>query len=1429
MGDVRLSNVIGAPFSEYVITQFNLRAYHNSTGTGNTPGRTNEEVLFLANKTGWAKLTSSVRILPSQNETLEQFYRKLGLESTYLTSEDLAKNWILEAGTSIGNGTGINLRRGIGPEGAYGLGGTEELGYRPMPGLTSVVVDTKGTLGSLREAIINFKVWNLNQLNVVEALYFRLGYSMLLEWGHTQFFSNVNQVGGSRTGTFTTNTYGIDPFKKLRKEVIQQSIGKRGKELSGNYDAMLGVVTNFTWSFNQEGGYDCTVKLIGLGAIIDSLRINLSYKMPDVIFEDYQYQQQLIRARLEEEAARRAQTEEQDRRKAQGLPPTLPALPTSANEIYTNIYVNDLGTPNPPLSQEAFLNQNYFYTANPNNPGVNIVYDYYYKATTGGNPANAAFKSELNTTRTGLFLSTLLGIRNKWQVLFADAPTPISLSDRVLTTAATKSTTLEPDPVLDANRNYPVFDNGLAGGPYGAGDLAKASGTNNFVKLFDLRVRDSKNDSVAQGLNSLTNQKVDLDELVFPTYSFRGNNLLENVVAGVASAIPGVTSAALNINEFIEMRLAYKAQVKNTSGQTLTKVFNVVLRYKPLPFSEDPVIVKNRPTRKELTNALQTWFNNGRKVRVTQIETFKEQARSVVVRGVLIDIAIPNKSNPEFTIEFDNSATIQTVLPPEPAQQQPQQQQAQPANSGDQGGTENTPATEQTDQSQRFASALHAMLSAVKSKVQTKSLSVPQNQSVYTDSLVDLTSTLYRDGVLDGIFNYTPPSALDPRESAVTFNLKAYAAKGFNSNLMSDPELYAKVKNVDFKSLATAYAIRYTVKGEESKINFPIYIKFGYLLSFLNNMCLVYDSTQDTDKHPYVYLDFNPETNFCLSSPQHLSVDPLVCMIPFEGNGLSNYLKLYPAALQESVKSKASPLFSPTTNAVSSLLNTFKTAENAYQGKTMEILLNVNFLLDVLNEYTTKDPEHSVNLKGFLDAIITGVNKALGNFNLLRVAYRDESNTVVIKDDQFVPPAGDEDFMLDREKFLAPGTRGIPKYGQLPVFGSGSLVREMEFKTNLTTNISNVIAISAQANVGSANSTDYSPYSYLNINYQDAYKPTVTDSTGVKTQQRADTTGSVANDLTQALQFNNHLLNVYYNGQLSKPKIDFAKNYYIERMSKIKSEDEVTVSAPFIPANLSITVDGISGIVMGNAFTIPEDRLPLSLKGNKNSTKVGFVVVGLTHTIDRNQWLTKIRGQMIKLRDVVRYQAPGKLEKIEPRFIDEIGGEGVTTAAGCKTVYPNLEIKDTVQVETYPISKAAAYLKANHPDVGRAAFAVMLAEASTAGDNFRSAGGNNFGGVQTDAGVWGFGNFNGQFCRRDSGGQLRMFASFTTPEAFLDFLANRLKAKGFSSTSGAENWTTKYINNWWSPVEKFSYVKGSTVFNTKLSIFNRASILYDRA
>lgn len=1220
----KLSNVIGAPFDQYILDQLYIRAARNSTTQ-----RSSEEVLFLANKTSWARLISSVNITTGDNSNsrpLTKFYEDLGLGSTYTKPEDLARNWILEAGTSIKSGNGIALRSGIGAEGAYGLGGTEELGYRPMPGLSGVQVETVGRLGSLRQATISFKVWNMNQLNIVEALYFRLGYSMLLEWGHTQYFSNPTANTPGNTFTIATNTFGLDdPFATgINKATVQQRIAKKSKETSGNYDGMLGIVSNFNWSFNQEGGYDCTVKLIGLGSIIDTIRINQSYKMPPGLVKPFKTAQQSIedeiKRRAEQAEKERLEKERQAKEQAEAELERLAPVPKTLDELYT--FATSKGGYRG--DREEFQNYVSFYPSNPASLTIpNNTPDYFYLA----DEVNA---DTYNLKQLGLFLQREgKFIPLHQQIGGNSGGAPFSVNTLLLELALNST-----DSVLYAgsNRSRLKIDTLQTNTPY------KSILTNIYNQTWENATR--LNALYETYSTSYQGRVLDTSKNYTITIEFQNSNpnytpLKEQVLTVLESWAAGfeATSKVLYLSKF-ETATFGRTQVGDDLFIT-AETARYTIKGVPYTGPSTNVDVRNTP------GDIQVWFR--------------------------------------FT--FDNTALIESVNPQPPVQLPSTVTPKEEANLGDTAAAENTAVAPQTEAAAAYESAFHVMLSYVKTVALAETTKANNtNKAVIAVPLLDATKAFYQDGVLKDVFN-TIPSANTFNTSP--FNVTYYAQKGFNSNLLADaltnPTLFEQIPSVNYQTLCNAYLVQYQISNQDTdNIEYPVYISLGYLLAFLNNMCLLYDSKQKIgsnnsprggDKTPYVYIDFNPETNFCLTTPQHFSIDPMVCLIPLQGSNES-YASVFPENIATAISAN---LFKPKSeDFLSGQLPEFKPlAGNPYQGKTMNVLLNVDFLIGVANGLISSNSEHSVDLQSFLDRVLTEVNKSLGNINSFRVAYRDDSNTVQIKDDQWVPNSPNEVTSLNRNLPTNPFT-GI-RLGELPVFGLQSLVRTFQFKTNISTKLGSMIAISAQAATGSVNSTDPSSLSYLNANYQDRFKPYVVEATGepaagdaknkATTPKKSDQSN---NDLVVGEQFNILVKSIYSNFLLDTAKISTAKNYYIERMSKKKSTDPVTSAAPFIPADLEITIDGIAGILMGNAFTIPESRLPLSLRGIEGKPKVGFIVAGLTHTIQENQWLTKIRGQMIKLRDVTVTDSVKEVNKVETtlrrrRNVDNVAaivGEG---------------------------------------------------------------------------------------------------------------------------------------------------------------------------
>jgi hypothetical protein len=212
----------------------------------------------LNTRNAWVRMTSGVNTSPTFNEVY---------------NNDLAEFNVLQGGTLLdGNSDNIvDLKYGIGGaadfSSAYNnyTGGIKNrLGIRPMPGITNVSIQSKGAYGSLQEATVSFNCWDIRQLENLELLFMRPGYTVLLEFGW-DFAKNVNGTLPSYDILNRSNISLNDAFADIYS-LIEQS--------NGTYDALLGYVKNYNWSARDDGGYDCTTTIISLGEVLESLKCN---------------------------------------------------------------------------------------------------------------------------------------------------------------------------------------------------------------------------------------------------------------------------------------------------------------------------------------------------------------------------------------------------------------------------------------------------------------------------------------------------------------------------------------------------------------------------------------------------------------------------------------------------------------------------------------------------------------------------------------------------------------------------------------------------------------------------------------------------------------------------------------------------------------------------------------------------------------------------------------------------------------------------------------------------------------------------------------------------------------------------------------------------------------------------------------------------
>jgi len=220
--------------------------------------RDHDAIRYLNTRNAWIRMSSSVDV----NNDKGALARKYILQGGALNADESNKNLNFK---SKDNPNGVSLKSGF--ANTYN---PSSRGLRPTPGIASLDIKSKSAYGSLREVTVNFQCWNIEQLEDLELLYMRPGYTVLVEWGWSPYLDN-------KTGKLQPNFndyYDIINKGKTDRTEIFKALFQKSKDYSGNYDAMFGYVKNYSWSARPDGGYDCQTIIISTGEIIESLKVN---------------------------------------------------------------------------------------------------------------------------------------------------------------------------------------------------------------------------------------------------------------------------------------------------------------------------------------------------------------------------------------------------------------------------------------------------------------------------------------------------------------------------------------------------------------------------------------------------------------------------------------------------------------------------------------------------------------------------------------------------------------------------------------------------------------------------------------------------------------------------------------------------------------------------------------------------------------------------------------------------------------------------------------------------------------------------------------------------------------------------------------------------------------------------------------------------
>ena len=1317
----KLSNVMGVPLPPDLRKQFQIRsAYNSSVVSDSLPNtadfsRTDDNIKYLANKSAWIRLVSSVNVV---DDDLQYYQKKVPSGISLADPSDLAKYFILSAGTSIyrkdGDSFKYDFRAGLETNGlgSYGNFGSkteiQNYGYRPMPGIMDAKIKTTGRLGSVREATVSFKVWTKDQLDIIDALYFKMGYLMFLEWGHTYYYDNdgkLQQMGVT-----------IDPFAdNLDKETLNHQISELVEKTYGNYDAMLGMCTSFNFSFNQEGGYDCEVKMIGLGALADATKINQGSTLPDINDAELKsYITAYINKKVAEELA--AKVAEIDAKAEANIPKfdaagSINEYILKNDKAITETNINDYSVPSfidtvadlstkgsliVPESHTNVIPGVYYRTLGINIPTSGNFSDSYETITFSDQWKNyllSWFKSSANTFTGADNFKSLTIIQNEADIKkITSSGREGSEVSRLTHYAKAKIGTNDANLEISLNLDGSITMTGVS-------YLTSPTNGGKYAVQVSVTIKDSDFKNHAKWEQNYTSPNtLDLPQIVD---LYDGKHASDQFYdAHTYYEFPQWKEH----KKFSDKQLAWflilfkniivrSALTPSISNSNPISVINVGGVGPGNPSSTLLTSKKNNSfyIRTYLTGTYYFWMTvTDPKAVGDKTSTATLPAESTITAEVNIynDPSIYSKITPKSGVDpklyFNEFKEAELN-----AERAKVNAEAATAKEAAKEQIETTIKEAVSEEAVKYNSGLEIMFRAI--QLHALNTIIGNSTDITAVKPIPLETSFIKELFSKGIFadsidKFLTPDGLEKLKEGLKTNaskrerMLAYASYGYNHNLLGAPtnkieEIAEKLEQCEFSEMFKAYVLPWDINqsiAQNVEINHPVFVRLDLLIFAINHMCMIYDTKEGTviaaeDQKPVIYFDFNTMSNTCLSSPLQMSVDIQKFLIQFRATD-SEYLRLfedkyikdfeaYDKLLKDGITLEAAQnkydsqteknkilildkinsdtrtqFFKPQTeDMISFHLPEFKVAKegdsDSWRGHIMRVLINVDYLLNLCQSFATKDDSHGVYLKPFFTQLVTDLNKSLGDMNVFRVAYSDKGNCLYITDDQTSPTYKEEDYVKklltadkrdDLDKQLGVNLNSI----QLPLYGRKSIAKSLNIKTEVSTKLSNMLAISANSDKKASSGQDSTPFGVYNKNFTNRY---------MKQVSSVDAGQIDTADYKAASQFNTFVNSIFRTDKPQMDSISQAINYYVERMNGKKSEAMATRASAMIPVSIDFTTNGISGFTMGQAFTVPPILLPNTYA--KLERPVGWVVIGADHSITNNTWDTSIRANMMYLKD----------------------------------------------------------------------------------------------------------------------------------------------------------------------------------------------------
>jgi hypothetical protein len=383
------------------------------------------------------------------------------------------------------------------------------------------------------------------------------------------------------------------------------------------------------------------------------------------------------------------------------------------------------------------------------------------------------------------------------------------------------------------------------------------------------------------------------------------------------------------------------------------------------------------------------------------------------------------------------------------------------------------------------------------------------------------------------------------------------------------------------------------------------YMQFSYLIHILNVFKTLYPE-KSSEGLVTLEIPSNPtdtkslSNGLCQASFNSISIDPNVAIIRNSKAVLFTDVTGVKGFRPEVFKTETQSASGPSEADYNMREYLYS---NTNFGQIGNIYVNIKTVISVYKSLAVSNNGY-VYLGEFLSQLLSKMTFALGSINDF---------------DKFV--SNNKICIIDKHYTELPADSRFDSKFKINVSGNASIVRKHKIESKIFPSQATMIAIAAQDRQNVA-SIQTSTYNYLNEGLKDRLFGTIDNQPTPANTDEVTAKKRLLNSILTLVQYVNSYVLVNKTISAFYASNVGAMNGYLNTLL-VELEGGTDYKA-VVPISVDLEIDGLSGLTIGEIFTVDKKVLPKDY----SDKSIGFIVTNVAHEIVTNAWITKIQSQM---------------------------------------------------------------------------------------------------------------------------------------------------------------------------------------------------------